>query len=204
MSIHAEFDYDGCYRALIENLSEIADNIMMQFYSDALIGLDAKGKEDSERIKAVWDETEKKIHAECKFYADAIMESFGTGSLSDTSASSYWDEYRAMRDWKPAYFNPVRPGTEITGRPRGSYRDIYNRLHHTRGSMTGKNIEGIEWTDRDGNKVKIEPKSPSYSIQNAENWLIRNHERRVEGKIKEEIENFFSEECGKFFMEVGG
>lgn len=204
MSVHLEFNAEGCYHALIERLSDIADNIMMQFYSEALMGLDAEGKSDTERVKAVWDETEQKIHAECKFYADAIMQSFGTGSMSDTSSRSYWDEYREMRNGSPAYFNPARPGTEIVGRPRGSYRDIYNKLHHTWGTRKGMNIEGLEWVDKFGNVVKIEPKSPTYSIQNAEEWLIRNHERRVEKKIKDEVNKFLSEECGKFFVEVGG
>lgn len=193
MAVSLTFDAEGCYRSLIQKLIKISDSIMEEFYNDAILGLDASGKEDSEKIDAIWDETQGYVESKCKFYANALMQSFGTGSKSDTSSDSYWDEYRAS-----GLFNPVRPGKEIVGRKRGSYIDIFGRQKYTRGSFEGENIEGIEFSGL----LKIEPVQPKYSIQNAESWLIRNHKRRVEDRIEEEVKMFFAEEAGKFFVEV--
>lgn len=196
MAVSLTFDAEGCYRALIQTLIKVSDAIMEEFYNEAIAGLDAKGKEDSKKINAIWDETKGYVESQCKFYANALMQSFGTGSLADTSADSYWQEYKSSR-----IFNPVRPGTSIVGRKRGSYIDIYGKKHSTWGNLAGKNIEGMEF-ELNGEIVKIEPVAPSHSIKNAENWLLQNHQRRIEDRIEEELKRFFSEEAKSFFIEV--
>lgn len=197
MAVSLIFDAEGCYRALIERLIKIANAIMEEFYNDAIAGLDTKGQEDSEKINAIWDETQKYVEAKCKFYANALMQSFGTGSLADTSADSYWQEYTHSN-----LFNPVRTSTTIVGRKRGSYINIYGKRQSSWGTHEGKNIEGA-YIDYHGMFAKIvDPIHPTYSIQNAEKWLLRNHQRRVENRIEEELKQFFSEEASKFFVEV--
>lgn len=197
MAVILTFDSEGCYRALIQKLIEVADSIMEEFYNDAILGLDAKGKEDSEKINAVWDETQEYVEAHCKFYANALMQSFGTGSLADTSADSYWQEYTHSN-----LFNPVRKSTTIVGRKRGSYIDIYGKKQSSWGTHEGENIEGA-YIDYHGMFSKIvEPIQPKHSIQNAERWLLNNHQRRIEDRIEEEVKQFFAEEVKRFFVEV--
>lgn len=198
MAVSLTFDAEGCYRALIQKLIEVADSIMEEFYNDAILGLDAKGKEDSERINAVWDETQEYVEAHCKFYADALMQSFGTGSNADISADSYWNEYEHSD-----MFNPARQRrTTIVGRPKGKYTNIFGEEQESSGKNSGKNLEYIYITNENGETVQIKPLVPKFSIQNAEGWLIRNHQRRIEDRIEEEIKQFFAEEAKRFFVEV--
>lgn len=197
MAVSLTFDAEGCYRALIQTLIKVSDAIMEEFYNEAIAGLDAKGKEDSGKINAIWDETKGYVESQCKFYANALMQSFGTGSLADTSADSYWQEYTQSK-----LFNPVRKSTTIVGRKRGSYIDIYGKKQSSWGTYEGQDIEGA-YIDYHGMFAKIvEPIQPKYSIQNAESWLLRNHQRRVEDRIEEELKRFFSEEAKSFFIEV--
>lgn len=197
MAVSLTFDSEGCYRALIQRLIKVSDEIMEEFYNDAIAGLDAEGKEDSERINAIWDETQSKVIAECKFYANALMQSFGTGSASDRSTDSYWAEYRSS-----GMFNPRRPTSAITGRPSGSYTNIFGEQQTTSGINAGKNLETLHIKDKNGNYIQVKPIIPTYTIQNAESWLIRNHQRRVEDKIEKEVKQFFAEEARNFFVEV--
>lgn len=204
MAVSLTFDVEGCYRSLVKKLTQIADSIMEQFYNDAILGLDAEGREDSEKINSIWDETEQKVIAECKFYANALMQSFGTGNFADKSAESYWSEYSKMGTKNHGYiFNPARkPSSWISGRPKGEYTNIFGETQESTGANSGKNLEGLHIKDKNGDYIHIQPIAPKYSIQNAENWLIRNHQRRVEDRIEEEIKDFLSTEVKNFFVEV--
>lgn len=198
MAVSLTFDAEGCYRALIQRLIKASDAIMDEFYNDAIAGLDAKGKEDSEKINAIWNETQRYVEAKCEFYANALMQSFGTGSNSDISEDSYWTEYEHSN-----MFNPARQRrTTIVGRPPGEYTDIFGRERKSSGINSGKNLEYIYITDENGETVQIKPLVPKFSIQNAESWLIRNHQRRIEDRIEEEVKQFFAEEAKRFFVEV--
>lgn len=53
---------------------------------------------------------------QCIFYADAIVDSYGTGSLADTGVGSFWKEYTAQKGANG--FNPSRTTKYISGRPR--------------------------------------------------------------------------------------
>lgn len=206
MAVSLTFDAEGCYRALIEKLIKVADAIMEEFYNDAIAGLDADGKEDSERINAIWDETQGYVETQCKFYANALMQSFGTGSAADTGEESYWDEYKKMRTKELGYiFNPSRPTSAIRGRPKiddGKYTNIFGEEQTTTGLNAGKNIETLHIEDKNGNYIQIKPMIPQRSIQNAERWLLKNHQRRVEDRIEEEVKMFFAEEAKNFFVQV--
>lgn len=198
MAVSLTFDAEGCYHALIQTLIRVANAIMEEFYNEAIAGLDAKGKEDSEKINAIWDETKGYVEAQCKFYANALMQSFGTGSNSDISDDSYWFEYEHS-----GLFNPARQRrTYIVGRPEGTYTDIFGEKQYSSGKNAGKNLEYIYIKNKDGETVQIKPLVPKFSIQNAESWLLRNHQRRVEDMIEEELKRFFSEEAKRFFIEA--
>lgn len=197
MGVQLYFDADACYRGLVDKLMDTADEIMEYFYKDAISGLDENGKADSKLIKAV-EETSGYIIAKCEFYANALMQSFGTGSKADTSSESYWEEYK-----KSPWFNPSRFGKEIVGRRRGSYIDIFGEQRSTWGNYEGINIEGKTFFDKKkGKEVTIEPIEPKKSIQNAERWLYGNSDRRIDDKIEESIKDFMENEAPKYFREV--
>lgn len=197
MAVSLTFDADGCYRAMVNKLIEVADSIMEEFYNDAILGLDADGKEDSERIDAVINKTSGYIEAQCKFYANALMESFGIGNGADTGPDSYWNEYKQM-----PFFNKLRRSRTVVGRTKGTYTNIFGEEQESTGKNAGKNLETLHIIGREGNYVQVKPLAAKRSIQNAERWLIKNHQRRVEDRIEEELKNFFSTEVKNFFIEV--
>lgn len=204
MAFSLKFDADQFYNDLVNHLLTVMDGINQQFFKEATNGLSAKGKADSDIEKAVVEDSSdfdsatgtKFINARCKFYAEAIMESFGTGSKSDTSEKSYWEEYKATANSSPAFFNPLRTGTTIVGRPRGSYIDIYGNQKSTWGNMAGKPIEFL---------FEDKIKSPTYSIQHAEDWFVREgYSRKIEGKIEEAILEFIKENANNYFYLASG
>lgn len=201
------FDVNGFYEGLKDRLIVVMDDLMNGFYNEAVSGLNTEGKMATKIEKTVLTdkpdlegykslgETEEYLIARCKFYAEAIMQSFGTGSKADTrSIESYWDEYKNSE-----LFNKSRNGTYIAGRKKGYYTDIYGDQQKTGGTLEGQNIEGMTFPDTG----KITPRKPTYSIQNAENWIIRNSETRIERRIKMEVEQFFANEASKYIIVVG-
>lgn len=213
MAYTLQFDADACYRAIVEMLMQTMNELINEFAREASSGLSAVGKADVyvegakkgdttefTDFKSV-DGAAEFITAKCKFYANALMESFGTGSMADTGPNSYWSEYASNVGSRG--FNPARVGRkEIVGRPRGSYVDIFGQRQSTWGNFAGVNLEGRTWVNSKGETVTIEPIPPSYSIQNAEKWVIRNGETRVERRIQTRITQFFQNEAGKFFKYV--
>lgn len=196
------FDADGLIQALIQRLITVMDSLMSEFYRDATSGLSAEGKEDTELVKAKYDAMANAIKAECIFQAQAIMESFGTGSNADMSAEAYWKEYEASDSFNPARRD--KGNAYISGRPEGTYINIFGKPQTSSGRNEGRNIEYKYITDENGNKVQIKPLVPTRSIQNAETWIIRDTETKVERRIAMEITKFLTEEGHRFFVEVGG
>lgn len=194
------FDADGCYRALCDKLIDTMNQVMDTFYKEAISGLSAQGKAATEVEKAKLEKGDLTIGnasdfivTKAKFYADAIMESYGTGSKADTGPRSYWNEYMQSN-----LFNPSRPGKPIYGRPKGEYTNIYGEQDSSMGFYEGVNLEGVAFS---GLK-KIEPISPSMSIQHAEDWVIKNGETRVERYLEIAINDFFANEAKNFFVYV--
>lgn len=204
-----QFDADAMYADLIEHLMSVMDSINQQFFKEATAYLSAEGKEDSDIEKAILEnapdfiesEGNKFIVARCKFYAEALMDSFGTGSKADTSDRSYWEDYKETANGTPAFFNPLRTGTTVVGRPRGSYVDIYGKQRSTWGNRAGQSIEIKDAPpDEKDSSWRFVPKSPSYSIQQAEDWFMKNgYVRRIEGRIEEEIIEFIKQNANKYF-----
>lgn len=198
------FDVDGFYNAIKDRLLEVMDELMNGFYQEAITGLTAEGKDATEINKTVVSDTsdfegytslakaEEHLIARCKFYAEAIMQSFGTGSKADTrSIESYWDEYK-----QGSLYNQSRSGLPIEGRGRGNYTDIYGDKKYSGGSYEHQIIEGMTFPTTG----KIVAKRPTYSIQNAENWLIRNSDTRIERRLKSEVDYFIKTEMGKYII----
>ncbi|MDE5888912.1 MAG: hypothetical protein K2H20_02715 [Bacilli bacterium] len=206
MAISLTFDAQGFYNDLMDELLKAMNDLINEFYREATSGLNGEGKSDSEVIPAyISDTTEhdsymalgdvpEYVTAKCKFYANALMQSFGTGSLSDTGPDSYWDEYT-----KNDNFNKERGSNKfIAGRKKGQYTNIYGLPQNSGGRYKGENIEGFEFSGL----LKIEPISPSHSIQNAERWVIKNGETKIERRIETVVTKFITERASSYFREV--
>lgn len=143
-----KFAYD-----LIKYLIIGADKAMEHFISDAQSHL-KYSKEDYDKIDAYYDIASEKIIAKCKFYALAIIESFGTGSKMDTTNPDLAAYMNSI------YWNPDRRRFAIAGRKKGTYTNIFGETVTSSGKYRGKEIENI-----------VPARAPSHAIQNAERKL---------------------------------
>lgn len=211
MAISVDFDVEGFMAALTQRLIAATNDLINDFYREATIGMSAEGKADSEVEGAVLTdiltdpETKKYkpvgkvaefIQARCVFYANAILKSFGTGIYADTSKDSYWGDYKESDFW-----NDARTDINIVGRPAGNYLDIFgNPERHSSGRAVGRNVE--DYTDPYGNLIESQP--GTHSIQQAEAWIMREGETRIERRIEMEVTKFLQEEAAKYFRGVSG
>lgn len=216
MSISLTFDAQAMYNDLMDELLKAMNDLINEFYKEATSGLDADGKADSEIIKAsISDTTEhdsymplgdvpEYITAKCKFYANALMQSFGTGNFADKSSESYWSEYSKMNTKKHGYiFNPKRkPSSWISGRPYGKYTNIFGEEQKSTGQNAGSNLETLHIKDKNGNYIQITPIYPTRSIQNAERWVIKDGETKIERRIEMVVTKFLTERASDYFREV--
>lgn len=207
--IALRFNGEQFYNDLRERLVATMNDVNSQFFSVATSGMSSDAKSASEKEPAVVEKTTdydgalqsglnpEYINARCRFYADAILESYGIGSKADRGPRSQWEEYE-----KSEYFNPERKrkGTmNILGRPASPnpYLNIWGEHEYTSGRNAGKNLErldGLYVTNPvTGLTEKIEPKRPTYAIQNAEVWLMQNRETSMERAIQRTVEMFISE-----------
>ncbi len=191
MPIALRFNGEQFYNDLRDRLVVAMDEVNSEFFRVATSGMSQEAKLASEKDKAIVEgdtdyngdlghsgSDEEYINARCRFYANAILESFGTGSLSDRGEFSQWNEYE-----KSKYFNPARRGKmNIVGRPKGEYINIWGEEAESTGKNVGRNLEGI-----------FKPKRPSYTIQNAETWLMQDRETSMERRIRLEVQKFIME-----------
>lgn len=204
--IKLSFNSNAFIQDLKEYLLSIMDSINKQFYNSIENGMGMLGKGDSEIEKSVIENRSDHdappdggiefINARCRFYTNAIMDSFGTGSKMDTS-NKYWDEYAMGSMYNPSRSKQV--GTPIVGRPQGSYKDIYGNDRFSTGKKSGYIIEG----GRNSYGSKIEAIHPSGAIQKQEAWVMQNGETWIERRIELEIMTFISENASKYFYTVG-
>lgn len=146
-------DYESLAYDIDLAIAEGADEAIKHFLSDAKSGL----KSDDQEIDAAFvDYAGQKITAACTFYAQSILNSYGRGSLMDTT-NPYLSDYigNTSIGW-----NPVRKGTEIVGRKQGVYTNFFGEKAFSKGNMEGLSVEYM-----------VKPISPSYAIQNAEKKL---------------------------------
>lgn len=114
----------------------------------------------------------------------AAMDSWGTGSLMDTSNPALAD-YMASDLW-----NPARTGTTIVTRPSGTWTDIFGETHHKGGNHPG----GYD-LERAG---KVQPQPPSHALETAARWMKQGRVQRVLQQVIADMpwHQFFEEERG--------
>lgn len=107
--------------------------------------------------------------------ANAILDSYGTGSKMDESNPTL-DEYKQSSLW-----NPFRTSNAIAGRKKGYYINILGRKVYSSGRKVGMNIED-----------EHPPREPSFAFQRAERWWFANKSRVTE-ILNEELSAYFSQ-----------
>ena len=153
-----KFNSSGFVQLYKSELIKTTNEIMKSFEKDVKMRLN-KAKNDIEREESI-EIGKNIISAKVTAYAQAIMESYGTGSKMDTS-NPFLDDYRGSDLW-----NPARKGIAISGRPKGKYINILGEEKISSGSMEGKNLEQIS--------PLFQPKTPTMAIQQAQEWLKSN------------------------------
>lgn len=203
--IALRFNGEQFYNDLRERLVATMNDVNSQFFNVATSGMSSDARSASKKEPAVVEKTTdyngalptgldpEYINARCRFYADAILESYGIGSLADRGPRSQWDEYE-----KSPLFNELRKGRmNIVGRKAGPYTDIWGNQKKSKGGKAGQNLEGKRGVPRkwyrDGKLHVLEPKRGTYAIQNAEVWLMQNRETSMERAIQRTVETFISE-----------
>lgn len=172
------FDSNAAQKDLIKVLVNISNEIISRFFYESTEGLDGDFDLEEAKIKS-----RNLIASKVVFYAEAIMDSFGTGSLMDKN-NPYLQEYIASGQW-----NPERNDTIIVGRPEGEYENIFGETVTSGGFMAGVNIEGF---------ANVKP--PKYTIQNAEKWLLK-EDGYIKRYLEIELTNFIGT-MGKYFRNV--
>lgn len=89
---------------------------------------------------------------------DAVMDNYGTGSKMDVT-NEQLDEYRKSDMW-----NPARRGTEVTGRPAGTYTNIYGEQVESSGVFQGRYLERLGI---------YEAQEPSHAFEIAVRWFMQ-------------------------------
>lgn len=196
----------------MDELLKAMNDLINEFYREATSGLDGEGKADTKIYPAYISNTTENdsymplgdvpeyMVAQCEFYANALMQSFGTGNFADKGPDSYWSEYSKMTSGPDYFFNPSR-NSFISGRPKGEYKNIFGEKQESTGKNKGSNLEGLHIKDKNGNYIQIKPTAPSYSIQNAERWIIKNGETKIERRIETVITKFITERASSYFIE---
>lgn len=191
------FDYQQMAQELTLVLIRETDECLKQFMQEAKMGLSAKGKQATDIDEATVNAAEH-IVATGKFYADAIIDSFGRGSLAD---DTYWLEYMGS-----PYWNPARFGKTIQGRPEGEYTDMWGVDRYSSGSMDGVNIEhflkplaGTKSIQAEEAKSGFKAHGGSRSIQSAEAWIAGKNDTWIEARLKKRATAWIAANGNKFF-----
>lgn len=172
-----KLDYTRMYQDLVDMVLKLSDELINEFHSEATSGIDGETEIDSPQFAKDF------ITAKVTFYADAIMQSYGTGSLMDRK-NPYLAEYINSDKWNPERFTYT-----IVGRESGTYENIYGEEVQTSGKMSGKSVE-----------KKYKPIQPSYSIQRAEQWFLK-EDGKIKRRLNVEMQIFISGISKYFYNE---
>ncbi len=162
-----------------KTMGKCCDEIIGKFYDEATMG--SRHKSEVERESSAITEL---ISETVIFYANSIMESYGTGSKLDTN-NPFLDDYAN----KSGLWNPARNGNAIVGRPEGYYYDIYGEKQYSSGKLEGVNLEKLSTSP-------VKAREAKHYIQNAEKWLMAN-----DGMVRDTIKqytNAFIDGIGKY------
>lgn len=146
-----------------------SDQLLNELYDEISNKMETpEGKKDLQKMTENEERIFRRRVIGC---ADAIMDSYGTGSEIDKTNPFYMN-YRHSSLW-----NVSRRGTvAIVGRHKGFYIDIYGRKRYSTGRREGVNIED-----------HYAPISPSYAFQRTETWFTKGN------KVNEVLSRYLSD-----------
>lgn len=178
------FNAQKCSEDFCNRIRQVADDLLEEYYAEIYNKLNTtRAKADVQKLSY---EEHNMLIREVIGKANAIMDSYGTGSQMDTSNPAL-SEYMNSELW-----NSERTGLEIVGRDKGIYKNIYGSTDYSSGNMAGKNVEYSS-----GNpKGKVTPITPSFAFQDAEKWFIKGN--RIDTVLNTVIKNFFAD-MSKYF-----
>ncbi|MEE1493102.1 MAG: hypothetical protein UGF45_14150 [Massilioclostridium sp.] len=164
------FNATACTQGLQEAFKQMADELIEEYESETRQQMmTSDGKDDISR--GLSNDNRALLHREIIGGAWAIMDAYGTGSeMSLTNPALA--EYRNSSLW-----NPARNGSEIVGRPVGTYTDIFGEQKKSTGKKAGVNLEGFYDTI-----------PPSNAFEQALAWLRAGN--RMETKFQKCISTF--------------
>lgn len=174
-----KFDAESFFIDYCNGLKDVADECMLRFYNEATRQSKFKGEVDL--LKAEIEENYQTIVAKCWFYANSIMESFGTGTKMDKD-NPFLQEY-----WNSKFWNPNRNSTAIAGRKKGKYTNIFGEEVESTGSLA--HLQDISEFMKEKYNLNIN-KEPKRYIQNAEIKL----EQGINGGYVDRAIDAFTEE----------
>jgi len=169
-----KFDSSRCINTLISELAIALEGLEVEYVKEIESHMrTSEGQQDifPEAVKIMAGY----ISAEIIAGPWAIMDSFGTGSLMDTTnpaladyiQSQLWNKYRGN--------DPT-----IRSRERGLYINIFGDTVYSRSNVPGINLE------KKGGKYS--PTPPSKALQTALRWIIQSD--RINKTIKKVVDNF--------------
>lgn len=173
------FDYSKAAAGYSTAVQRAADKLLEDLYEEINGKMEtSEGKNDLQKMTENEEMIFRRKVIGC---ADAIMDSYGTGSEMDKT-NPFYMSYRHSSLW-----NTVRRGTvDIVGRPRGFYIDIYGRKRYSAGKMEGISLEKF-YGPISSKKIVKEPLAPSYAFQRAETWFTKGN------KVNEVLSLYISE-----------
>lgn len=149
------FNKSRALSAYRKAIKKAADQLLEEFYNEISGKMNSsEGRSDLSRMSR----NEEKIFVRMVIgQADAIMDSYGTGSKMDTHYNAALEAYK-----NSDLYNPARTDKTIVGRPKGTYTNIYGEQQQSSGKREGMPVEGF-----------YKPVSPSYAFQRAEVWFFK-------------------------------
>lgn len=186
------FDSEGAYRFLHEMILKAADLSAERFVKSSTEGLSGAAKAGTQKRI---EDTAEAIKWIVEFNADAIVESYGTGTLADTGPDSYWNQYKG----NSAFWNPARFGKRIVGRPPGAYTDLWGRKRVSSGRFEGRPLIVSNGKGKVGKLFTVREYFPMRTIQNAERWLL--HGGEIDRLVQSAVDVYLSR-LDQFFVEV--
>lgn len=169
MGKHLYFNSERAFADYKMKIMKVADDLLDEYYAEVYNKLKTvRGKGALEKLS---ENQENYLRRKVIGYADAIMDSYGTGSLMDTT-NPYLPEYKSSDIW-----NVARTSNFITGRKKGTYKNIYGATAYSKGNREGQNIEKA-----------IKPRYPSYAFQHAQIWFFQGN--RIKNVLDEVIRDY--------------
>lgn len=171
-------------------MSQCLDRLLDRYYREVESALRTDAGKNALRKERLNEDEKLMLWGRVIGGAWAVMDSYGTGSLADTSNPALGD-YMGGDIWNPE--RPRVPGAPITGRPAGEYTNIFGEQATSSGRLAGANLERPP-----GSPIK--PRSPSFAFQNAEKWFEA--ENMAKEAIDEATRAFFAEvnaNSGRYF-----